>query len=272
MICAKETKNENFAGYDLVREIGKGGFGVVYEAKDQNGTRFALKVMRSTPFVSEEYLKQVMQNTVEVSRKCAGLNVVGALASGVFDGKYYIVSRYFNNGSLEHFLKKNNLSLSQKLNILLSMAETLSLIHSKGIIHGDIKPANFLISDEGTPFVGDFYFDINKNSLSSGMPKGTIEYMSPEQAQGRLFSYQSDVYSLGVLAYYILTGLSPFQNARSIRNLIKDKINGKVQVPSAIQREISSKLSQIILKAMAPDLRDRYKNMNDFANELKKCI
>ncbi|HPO90521.1 MAG TPA: serine/threonine-protein kinase [Victivallales bacterium] len=262
-------EQEKFADYTIVRQIGKGGFGRVYEAVDKDGSIYALKLMCPTPFISSDYIKQIISNTKTVSEKCVGLNIVPLIKYCSMDESFYMLSNFFRRGSLEDLLKEKNLSDSQKLNLLISMANTLSDVHSRGIVHGDIKPSNFLISEDGIPFLTDFYFDINRASFSLGMPKGTIEYMSPEQAEGKLFSYKSDIYSLGVLAYNIFSGQSPFKKSSSIKQLIIDKINGNVLPPIEFNKQMNSSLSDLIMKAMHHDLKGRFASMKEFHEALK---
>lgn len=266
-MTSTNNTNDHIAQYVLGREIGRGGFGKVYEALDSSGTTKALKILSPTPFISQEQIERVISNTIAISHKCASLNVVLLRDHGRFDQQFYIVTDYYRNGSLDAMLLRSTLSYDDKIRFLLSAANTLAEIHRMGIVHGDIKPANFLLSDNNTLFLTDFYYDLN-NGPSSGLPKGTIEFMSPEQAQGKLFSYQSDVYSLGVMAYLMFTAKSPFSKSSGIRELIIDKIDGRFPPPSSLSQEIGQELDAIILKAMNSSLENRFASMNDFSKAI----
>ncbi len=266
MIGVSEKNGKSVAGYELGREIGRGGFGVVYEALGPSGT-VAVKMLRPTPFVSGEYIEKIIKNTVEISSKCASLNVVGLLDHGCVGGEYYMVSKYYPKGSLEKLLDSGCGDIREKIRLLVSMADTLHQVHRRGIVHGDIKPANFLMSDGNVPMLSDFYFDLNRGT-TAGLPKGTIEFMSPEQAQGRLFSYHSDIYSLGVLAYFMFTGLSPFHATKGIRALVSEKIKGVFPEPFSLDNKIGKGLNDVILKAMRSEPRERFSNMDEFSKAL----
>ena len=199
-------------GYLIGKFIGKGGVGSVYEATGLNdGGLVAIKLMRQNPFITPQLLSTIVDSSLATQKISSEAKVVKVLDGGCDGDIHYIVMELFRNGTLRRLIDDSGLDLKEKLRAAISIMETLELVHAQGIIHGDLKPTNLLLGDDGIPFLNDFYHFPGK-AQGVGMlplPQGTPSYMSPEQAQGQFVNFSTDIYSFGVLLYELLTGSFP---------------------------------------------------------------
>jgi serine/threonine-protein kinase len=267
---ANDNNFSDCAGFKVTREIGRGGFGTVYElAGTEAGKKKALKILRPTPFLPKNHIEMIVKAAVEVSKICENLNVVKIEDSGCRDSVYFIIMPYYEQGSMEKYLACAAPDINMCVGLLKSISQTLAEVHSCGLVHGDIKPSNFLIADDGIPLITDFYY-VARDESSSKMPQGTPEFMSPEQARGRYFGFSSDIYSLGVMMYIMFTGRSPFCDSSNLSNLINDKLNGHFPGPQKVNARVSDGLNDTIMKAMMTRPEDRYPSMMDFHNAISR--
>jgi serine/threonine protein kinase/formylglycine-generating enzyme required for sulfatase activity len=254
--------------YRLDSILGEGGFGRVYLGYDDVLKRpVAIKVPRRhrKPGINGEdtYLKE--------ARIVASLDhpaIVPVLDCGFAeDGSCFVVSKYIEGSDLATKARRTPLSLAASAELIATVAEALHSAHLKGVVHRDIKPANILIDVRGYPFVADFGIALNEEDYGrDSATMGTILYMSPEQirGEGHLVDGRSDIFSLGIVFYELLTGRRPFASVRPPGTLAIDP-----RPPRQINDGIPRELERICLKAMSNRVVDRYSTAADLAAELR---
>lgn len=269
---SKTAIPESIGGYRVVGELGRGSYGVVYQAIDNRLDRdVAIKV----PHVEAIRSAGGVEPFLDEARALARLEHphvvhVYEATSSAMDDSCYIVSQFIAGSNLAELLDQQCLQSFQAVEILLPLVDALQHVHERGIVHRDVKPANILIDHSGKPYLADFGLALKEDEVGCG-PKwlGTPAYMSPEQASGsgHLVDGRTDIFSLGVVFYKMLTGKRPFQ-ARSTSQLIDMIVN--VDAPSVRQknRAIPSEIDRICAKALARDLRDRYRSASDWSEDL----
>ena len=256
--------------YVLVREIGKGGMGVVYEAKDTVLDRqVALKVMR--PEISIR--RREKERFLKEARTSAMLNHpnIVTLYDIVEDesGQIFLVFEYVDGRNLSHLIDNEKISLNKSIDIGTQVLEGLKYAHTKGVIHRDLKPSNIMITKRGRAKILDFGIArVAYNTLYTftGQTSGTPAYMAPEQHLGEKVDQRCDIYSFGATLYEMLTGELPFKGA----DLLVAKREKKIIPPTEINPKIPKYIEEIILQCLEPDKENRPKNAEELIKRLKK--
>ncbi|MEE8378140.1 MAG: protein kinase, partial [Candidatus Aminicenantaceae bacterium] len=215
---AKEelTTGSTFAGrYQIIEELGKGGMGKVYKVLDKEiNTKVALKLINPEIAMDKKTIVR-FRNELKIARDISHKNVCRMYDLNKEKGTYYITMEYVSGGDLKTFIRRAApLSTARALSIGRQICEGLSEAHKIGIVHRDLKPNNIMIDDNGNARIMDFGIARSvkgKGITGSGIMIGTPEYMSPEQAEGKDVDHRSDIYSLGVILYEMVTGQLPFQ-------------------------------------------------------------
>ncbi len=190
------------------------------------------------------------------------------------DGRCYIVSKYIEGDDLAAALKKSKPSFSRAAELIAAICDALFYAHSRDIFHRDVKPANILIDSTGTPFLADFGLAMKDEDFGTGPHHlGTLAFMSPEQArgEGHLVDGRSDIFSLGIVLYTMLTGRRPFRGATRPQ-ITHQVINSEPRPPRQIDSKIPKELERICLKAIAKRVRERYATAQDMADDLREFL
>jgi serine/threonine protein kinase len=262
-------------GFTLIRVIGQGTVGTVCECRDSKGRSIAVKLMEMTPMSTPAVFEGIIKAALATKPLIDEANVVRVFSAGRLPPNiYYIVMEMMRGGTLEEHTAKIELTLTHKLDLAAKIADSLFAIHFKGIIHGDLKPSNILLSDDGEPYLNDFYLYAHDSfsTPTSYMSIGTPFYMSPEQASGALVTPKTDIYSFGVMFYELVTGRMPYASGMdSIGKLIEEIANGKIVPPPKKICRFSAKCNAIILKLLEKDPYLRYCDMSVAASDIRGC-
>lgn len=268
------SQSSNFLSlgkYDLLEKVGEGGFGIVYRAQDPLLDRqVAVKVLRSDLASSPEFIERFRRE----ARLAASLrhpNIVTVIEVGSEAGRYFLVMDYLSGGSLSQRLKAGEpMSLAETIAILRPISEALDFAHKRTIIHRDIKPANIMFDAEGQPVLMDFGLvkNISETGLTTtGQVLGSVEYMAPEQIQGESLSPAADLYALGVVAYQMLTGQTPF-SGKSPFDVQKKHVHHPAPDPRQFNPGLPPEACAVLERALAKDPSSRYSNARSMIQEL----
>ena len=259
--------------YEILEKVGTGGMADVYKSKDHTLNRYvAVKILKQE---FSENANFVSKFRVE-AQAAAGLmhpNIVNVYDVGEEKGIYYIVMELVDGITLKNYIgKKGYLGYKEAVTIALQVSMGLEAAHRNHIIHRDIKPQNIIISREGKVKVTDF--GIAKAATSDTITSnvmGSVHYTSPEQARGGFSDEKSDVYSLGVTLYEMLTGEVPFDGESTVAIAIRH-IQEPMPSPKKLNKDIPYSVEQIVLKCCEKSPDRRYQNMQELASDLKKAI
>jgi class 3 adenylate cyclase/tetratricopeptide (TPR) repeat protein len=265
-----------FGRYPVRRALGAGGFGAVYLGHDTQLDRpVAIKVLRagSSPPEAEE------GRALHEARRLARLRHPGIVAVhdvGIHQGQVYIVSDYLDGPDLDHWLRDNRPTWPEAARIAAAVADALAHAHARLVVHRDVKPANILLTADRAPVLVDFGLALDEAQAGGGekgVISGTPWYMSPEQVAGTAHRIdgRTDVYSLGVVLYEMLTGRVPFR-ATGFLELSRQVCDDEPQPPRQLVRDIPPELERACLKALAKQQQDRYTTASDFAEDLCRVL
>jgi len=257
--------------YQIIEELGKGGMGKVYKVLDKDiKEKVALKLL-SPEIASDEKTIERFSNELKFARKISHRNVCRMYDLGKEEGTHYITMEFVPGEDLKRLVRKvGQLSAGKAIFIAKQMCEGLAEAHRLGVVHRDLKPQNVMVDEEGNARIMDFGIARSlktKGVTGSGVMIGTPEYMSPEQAEVKEVDLRSDIYSLGVILYEMLTGQVPFEGETPLSIAMKHKSQAP-QDPKEINTQISEDLSHVILKCMEKDRDKRYQNVEDILSEL----
>ena len=268
-----EALNSIGKGYQLIRLLGHGSVGSVYECKDSAEKHVAIKLMKINPMMDQHIFEEIIQAALATRYLSEKVNVVRVLAGGKIEDFYFILMEMINGETLETIVKDVNIPLHSKIKIAIKIADILAIIHSKGIVHKDLKPSNVLLDENNIPYLNDFYLHAKSNKNVSFMPHGTPYYMSPEQANGQMVTALTDIYSFGVLFYELLTDSMPYEKSpHNIADMIAIVNEGKIIRPSLKNRKIERKLEAVMLKLLEKDTQKRYQTMVTVVVDIQACL
>ena len=265
--------------YKLLREIGRGATATVYLAEHpQYPDPVALKLIRFDDKSKDEAkwnrrLLKLLRAEMDVSRRLDHPNIIKIFDTAVDKDFAYIVMEYFPGTTLEHYCSfERLLPLHRTIGMVFKCCMALDYAYHQGIVHRDIKPANILVDENDNVKITDFglALNISKKSASDStfiMGVGSPAYMSPEQIKGYPLNQKTDLFSLGVVLFHMLTGRLPFR-AKNPAQLIYKIINAEPPLVSQINPEIPEQMDAVIRKSLEKDLYSRYKNGADFAKDL----
>jgi len=258
--------------YEVLKRVGSGGMADVYMAKDHKLNRnVAVKVLKSEYVEDEKFLKKFETEAQAVAR-LSHPNIVNIYDVGIEDGINYIVMELAEGITLKEYIrKKGYLSPKETVEISTQIAYAISHAHKNHIIHRDIKPQNILVSDTGIIKVTDFGIAKATSSntvTSTATAMGSVHYISPEQAKGRFCDEKSDIYSLGITMYEMVTGHVPFDHENGVTIALMH-LQNEITPPSQIRDGIPDSLEKIILKCTMKKPEERYQTADDLIADLR---
>ena len=259
--------------YEILGKIGTGGMADVYKAKDHKLNRFvAVKVLKPE-FREDTTFIQKFKSEAQAAAVLTHPNIVNVFDVGDDNGVYYIVMELIEGITLKEYIsKKGKLSVKEATSIAIQVSMGLEAAHSHGIVHRDVKPQNIIISMDGKVKVTDFGIAraASSNTISSNV-MGSVHYSSPEQVRGGYSDEKSDIYSLGITMYEMVTGKVPFDGDTTVAIAIKH-LQEEIVPPSVYTPELPHSLEQIILKCTQKSVDRRYQNMEDVTADLKHSL
>ena len=259
--------------YEIVGKIGSGGMADVYKAKDHKLNRFvAVKVMKSEFSQDESFIRK-FRREAQAAAGLANPNIVNVYDVGEDHDIYYFVMELVEGITLKEYItKKKRLSVREATSIAIQVSMGLAAAHSQGIVHRDIKPQNIIISTDGKVKVTDFGIAraASSNTISANV-MGSVHYSSPEQVRGGYSDAKSDIYSLGITLYEMVTGRVPFEGETTVAIAIKH-LQDEMVPPSKYVPDLPYSLEQIILKCCQKSPDRRYNSVNEIIDDLKHSL
>ena len=259
--------------YEVLSKVGAGGMADVYKGRDQMLNRYvAIKVLKKE-FREDENFVRKFRSEAQASAGLLHPNVVNVYDVGEDRGLYYMVMELVEGITLKEYIeKKGRLSHKEVISIAIQMCSGIGAAHAAGIIHRDIKPQNIIISKDGKVKVTDFGIAkaVTSNTISTNA-MGSVHYTSPEQARGGFSDQKSDIYSIGITLYEMVTGQVPFDGDSTVSVAIKH-LQEEITAPSELVSDIPYSLEQIILKCTQKNAERRYPNTDELIQDLKRSL
>jgi serine/threonine protein kinase/Tol biopolymer transport system component len=265
--------------YRLISRLGGGGHGDVWLALDPQLSRDVAVKLLSPEYASHPAHVQRLYTEARMSSALNHPNIVTIYDTGHAEGADFIAQEYVSGETLRKALAKGPLGLRQALNLALQIASALEAAHSAGVVHGDIKPENIMIRDDGTAKVLDFglarFVDEARNdwhvAARSGVVMGTVKYLSPEQVRGGPIDSRSDVFSFGILLYEIVSGKHPFQG-KTYTEIMSAIVQSDPEAVSKLVPTLPSQLDRIVGRCLSKLPGERYPSAMELRRDLEQFI
>ena len=268
------STGSTFAGrYQIIEELGKGGMGKVYKVFDQEvQAKMALKLIKPEVSADKNTIDR-FRNELKIARDISHKNICRMYDLGREAGNYFITMEYVSGEDLKSFIRRSRqLVVGTAIFIAKQVCEGLAEAHRVGVVHRDLKPGNIMIDKDGNAKIMDFGIARSisvKGITGAGVMIGTPEYMSPEQVEGKEVDARSDIYSLGIILYEMLTGQVPFEGDTPFTIGVKQK-SEIPKDPKSVNAQIPQDLSRLILKCLEKDKEKRYQSADELRADLEK--
>jgi len=270
------------SGYEIIDLLGEGGMGTVWRAR-QLGTRreIALKVMSPRMLRSKRSARIRFEREVTLAARLEHPNIARIYESGIDEDRYFYAMELIQGQPLDEYAREHRLSRQAVVLLMYTVCQAVQFAHQRGIIHRDLKPSNILVTPDGQPHVLDF--GLARDLLSQGDDKGvsvdgdligTPIFMSPEQAAGdiEMIDTRSDVYSLGVILYHLLTGDWPYEVAGSPYRVCQRILEQEPVRPSTVTSGVDRDLEAVLLKALAKLPQERYRFAGELGDDIDRWL
>ena len=263
--------NQNFGKYEILEELGRGGMGVVYKARDPAiGRLVALKTLTAGCAANPDLLKRFYREA-QAAGRLNHPNIITIFDLGEVDNTPYIAMSFLEGETLERTIDERlALTVAQKLNIILQLCRGLDFAHKHGVVHRDVKPANVFLGNDGLVKVLDFgIVHIAATSMTStGLVIGTVPYMSPEQVTGQHVDLRSDIFSVGTVCYELLTYVRPFDGP-NLPAVMYKIVHERPVLPGSLASDIPPELEQAVMRCLEPRPENRFQTLEDFVLEME---
>ncbi len=263
-----------FGQYELLNEIGRGGMGVVYKARQTGLERtVAIKMILASHLASPEHVRR-FHAEAKAAARVEHSNIVHIHDVGQLHGQHYFAMEYIQGESLAERIAQKPIDLETAVRLLAAVARAVDHLHQQGIVHRDLKPSNILLDAEGEPYLTDFglakVFAPDSEITATGVIAGSPPYMAPEQAAGRTREVgpATDIYSLGAILYELLTGRPPFRRDNPLDTLM-EVLSREPMLPRRLNPRVPRELELICLKCLAKSPGDRYSSAGALADDLE---
>lgn len=261
--------------YRITEQLGQGGMAVVFKAYDTRLERdVAIKMIRKGDIPENQHARflQRFEREAKAQARFSHANIVKVLDYGEHEGSPYLILEYYSGGNLKQLLQQL-MDYQVAARLLLPVADALAYAHEKDVLHRDVKPANIILTEKGEPILADFgiakLMENKETALTAtGLGIGTPEYMAPEQWIGEPVP-QSDIYGLGVIFYELITGRKPYTTDTPGAVAIM-QVTEPLPLPSEFVHDLPEMVEKVLLKALAVNPEDRYQQMSEFADALKR--
>ena len=271
--------NKKVANFRILAELGRGGMGIVYKAIDEQQDKLvAIKVLPAG-FLEDRRKAQYLDHEFKIALELGHPNIIRFFKLIKFQmpkakkKRGFLIMELVDGWNMRRHIKNQDLTMFQAIELLSLVCTGLEYIHHHGIVHGDMKPENILISSEGAVKIADFGLS-KANSmfqLSREKLRGTKRYMAPEQLTRKKVDARTDIYSLGVSGYELFTGVSPY-TGKSAEEIIHEIVNRRVRPrrPTEVKRGLPRNLDKILMKALQKNPKNRYQSMLEMMLDLKR--
>jgi len=277
LVPEAEKPVPDIEGYQITGHLGEGGMGSVWRGVQLSTRReVALKLLGVGVFGSDK-ARARFQREVELTARLSHPNIARVYDSGLNRGVDFYAMELIDGRPLDRYVKEQKLERRQILELMRSVCQAVQHAHQRGVIHRDLKPSNILVTEDGQPHILDFGLakafldeDSGRTISVEGEVAGTPAYMAPEQASGRLdqIDTRTDVYSLGVILFRLLTGESPHELSGSRFELLRRIAEEEVRRPREVSTEVDNELEALLLKALSQDPEGRYATAGDLAADI----
>jgi serine/threonine-protein kinase len=275
LLFEEQDLPRDFGPYELLEEIGRGGMGVVYKARQKALDRtVAIKMILATHLASPEHIRR-FQVEAWAAARLRHANITQIHDVGQQHGQHYFTMEYVEGESLAQRIARQRLSPDEIVRLLTVVARAVDHLHAQGVVHRDLKPSNILLDRDGQPYVTDFglakVFVPGSEATTTGVIAGTPSYMAPEQASGHSADVgpAKDIYSLGAILYELLTGEPPFRRENPLDTLL-DILGREPRYPRQLNPRVPHGLELICLKCLAKSPADRYRSAAALADDLER--
>lgn len=270
------SEGQQLGPYRVISQLGSGGMATIYRANHERlGRNVAIKMLHPMFLQDDNFLAR-FEREAQIVAQLEHPHIVPVYDFSEYERQPYLVMKYIEGRTLKQIMDRQPPTLEAILRIMQPIAEALDYAHQRGVLHRDIKPSNIILDTTGTPYLTDFGLArmarLGESTLSTDMLLGTPHYISPEQAQGiRDLDSRTDIYSLAVVLYELLTGRVPF-SADTPFAVIHDHIYRELPPPSSINPEIPVEVDAVLLKALAKSPAARYSNAAEMMNDFRRAL
>jgi hypothetical protein len=266
---------DSLGPYQIISQVGRGGMATIYKAFHAATNRYvAVKVLPEQLSEDPQFIERFRQEAQTIAN-LQHPRILPVFDYGENQQRMYMVMRYLDTGTLQDRMRGRALSLQEIDKFLEQLCDALGYAHANHVVHRDIKPSNMLVDAQGNIFLTDFgiakLLERSNKFTATGTMTGTPDYMSPEQAQGHTVDQRTDIYSLGIILYEMLTGRVPFEAETPLAVILKH-ISAPLPPPSTLKPGLSPDLEKVVLKALAKDPDDRFATCADFFRAWREAL